>query len=257
MDYGDGEFPSKWPSEIEQDEKDGWALRMFPRRKPVEIQGSWEKYQDPETAQEWFYNKATGEDTYIQPRGFEKNDGQGNGAWTKYYDDTQMVEYYFNSATQESTYTRPTGFVTPRMSRNVAMATDQSMPSAREGWKKFMDAQTGYPYYYNEVTNESTYTRPMGFETSRLEPTSSQSEWARYYDQAQGTYYYYNSRTMESSATRPSGSFITPRMTTEAAAALQCQSFVDPSTSKMYYFNPQTTECRQAQNPKGVGANYR
>lgn len=262
MDYGDGEFPSKWPSEIEQDEKDGWALRMFPRRKPVDVQGSWEQYQDPQTGQEWFYNKDTGEDTYIRPSAFLSNEDEGqdnNGAWTKYYDDTQMVEYYFNSATLESTYTRPPGFITPRMDRNVAITMDQSIPSARDGWRKFLDAQTGYPYYYNEATMESTYTRPMGFETSRVEPTVSsiQSEWARYYDQAQGTYYYNNARTTESSAARPSGSFVTPRMTAEAAAALQCQSFVDSATSKMYYYNPQTTECRQAQNSKGVGANYR
>lgn len=263
MDYGDGEFPSKWPSEIEQDEKDGWALRMFPRRKPVDVQGFWEQYQDPQTGQEWFYNKETGEDTYIRPHAFlssNKDNGEGNDAWTKYYDDTQMVEYYFNAATQESTYTRPAGYITPRMDRNIAMASkDQSIPSARDGWKKFLDAQSGYPYYYNEATMESTYTRPMGFETARIEASASsvQSEWARYYDQAQGTYYYYNSRTMESSVTRPSGSFVTPRITVEAAAALQCQSFVDPATSKMYYFNPQTTECRQAQNAKGVRANYR
>ena len=44
VDYGDGEFPSKWPSEIEQDEFAGWRLRVYPARKPYKVIGDWEIY---------------------------------------------------------------------------------------------------------------------------------------------------------------------------------------------------------------------
>ncbi|RYH29047.1 hypothetical protein EON65_09920 [archaeon] len=47
IDYGDGEFPCQWPSEVIQDEVQGWMLRIAPYRKPVEtFNCGWEKYEE-------------------------------------------------------------------------------------------------------------------------------------------------------------------------------------------------------------------
>eukprot|EP00981_Chlorochromonas_danica_P008794 scaffold2312_cov165-Ochromonas_danica.AAC.34 len=47
LDYGDGEYPCQWPSDIVQDEIQGWMLRINPYRKPVEVfDCGWEKYED-------------------------------------------------------------------------------------------------------------------------------------------------------------------------------------------------------------------
>lgn len=45
LDYGDGVFPSQWPTEIIQDEIQGWMLRVAPYREPIEVFSSnWELY---------------------------------------------------------------------------------------------------------------------------------------------------------------------------------------------------------------------
>ena len=47
IDYGDGDFPCKWPSEVIQDEVQGWMLRVAPSRLPLKTYPSgWEEYRD-------------------------------------------------------------------------------------------------------------------------------------------------------------------------------------------------------------------
>lgn len=252
VDYGDGEFPSKWPTEIEQDEKDGWGLRMYPRRQPAEVRESWERYVDADTGREWFYNKDTEASSYSPPSAFQPvmaSDGSesalseqqlASGEWSKHYDDAQSAAYYYNSRTLESTFARPADFVTARQA-----------PSAREGgagWEKYVDPASGYPYYYNSQTAESTFARPSGFQTARRGAVAIEvggSDWAKYYDLTQGLYYYYNARTLESSFARPT-EFATPRVAPADAVTLGMTEFYDAATAKAYFFNTQTAECQAA-----------
>lgn len=77
IDYGDGNYPSKWPSEIQQDEVQGWMLRVAPIRQPVAIYGDWEHYFIPndhsydsyihEDGHNFFFNRKTFEATYEPP----------------------------------------------------------------------------------------------------------------------------------------------------------------------------------------------
>ena len=74
VDYGDGIFPSKWPTEIIQNEVQGWMLRVAPIRSPSTVYGSWEVY-DSEVAAEtgsveirrFYFNRDTFEATYETP----------------------------------------------------------------------------------------------------------------------------------------------------------------------------------------------
>ncbi|KAG6597996.1 Leucine rich repeat protein [Phytophthora cinnamomi] len=242
VDYGDWEFPSRWPSEIEQDEMDGWGFRTHPRRWPDEVQGSWERYVDPDTRREWFYNRETEENSYIAPEGFAVQSGSADSAeWIKYYDETQGAHYYYNIRTQESTYARPATYATPRLSPPSASTP---LTANQDGWEKHIDPQSGYPYYYNRVTMESVFARPMGFVTTR-EADVPALGWAKYFDASSGSYYYYNAQTNESRADRPE-TFSTPRISTADAQAVALAEFYDPDTGKTYYFNAETTECRQA-----------
>ncbi|KAG7393942.1 hypothetical protein PHYPSEUDO_000119 [Phytophthora pseudosyringae] len=255
VDYGDWEFPSRWPSEIEQDEMDGWGYRTHPRRHPEDVQGVWERYVDPDTRREWFYNRETEEDSYVAPEGFVLQSASGAEAppateWIKFFDETQSVHYYFNTKTQESTFDRPATYATPRLSPSTTATALVS--AAQDGWEKHVDPQSGYPYYFNRVTMESVYARPMGFVTVREEGAGQLPGWAKYFDAASGSYYYFNAQTNESRAERPDA-FATPRISAaEAAAAADgggdagLAEFYDPVTGKAYYFNAQTTECRQA-----------
>ncbi|GMF26067.1 unnamed protein product [Phytophthora lilii] len=239
VDYGDWEFPSRWPSEIEQDEMDGWGFRTHPRRSPDEVQGAWERYVDPDSKREWFYNRETQENSYVAPQAFAMQSSSDVSAeWIKYYDETQGTHYFYNIRTQESTFTQPATYATPRLSPTATPAAT----STQDGWEKHVDPQSGYPYYYNRVTSESVFARPMGFVTVREE--ANPLGWAKYFDAASGSYYFFNAQTHESSVERPDA-FSTPRLSASAAGGRT--EFFDPVTGKAYFFDAQTTECRQAQ----------
>ncbi|KAK1945043.1 F-box/LRR-repeat protein 4 [Phytophthora citrophthora] len=238
VDYGDWEFPSRWPSEIEQDEMDGWGYRILPRRQPDEVQGTWERYVDPDTKREWFYNIETEENSYIAPEGFFQQSSTTEPEWIKYYDETQSVHYYYNVKTQESTFDRPATYATPRISPLTTATTTQ------DDWEKHIDPESGFPYFYNRLTMESVFARPMGFVTGRQEDATQLPGWAKYFDATSGSYYYFNAQTNDSRMERPDA-FATPRVSTaENIAGLT--EFYDPVTGKAYYFNAETTECRQA-----------
>ncbi|OWZ24607.1 hypothetical protein PHMEG_000284 [Phytophthora megakarya] len=237
VDYGDWDFPSRWPSEIEQDEMDGWGFRTHPRRPPDEVQGDWERYVDPDTKREWFYNRDTEENSYIAPEGFAIQSSEIS-EWIKYYDENQGVHYYYNVRTQASTFDRPATYATPRISPSPASTV------TKDGWEKHTDPQSGYLYYYNHFTLESVFARPMGFVTVREEDASQLLGWAKYYDAVSGSYYYYNAQTNESCVDRPE-TFSTPRISAVEVDGNEAE-FYDPATGKAYYFNAETTECRQA-----------
>ena len=71
IDYGDGVFPSKWPSEVIQDEIQGWMLRVAPIRDPVAVYDDWEEYNEiqPDGApgRIFYFNRKTYEASYDLP----------------------------------------------------------------------------------------------------------------------------------------------------------------------------------------------
>jgi len=71
MDYGDGDYPCKWPSEVMQDEVQGWMLRVAPIRNPVNTYSDWEQYEDRDPngkKRSFYFNRVTYETTYEQPQ---------------------------------------------------------------------------------------------------------------------------------------------------------------------------------------------
>ena len=95
----------------------------------------------------------------------------------KWVDEESGYPYYYNAETEESTYDRPAGFATvadPFASvrggvegpdKMSARRADSQLPveAMTGGWVKYVDPESGHPYYYNETTEESTYDRPAGF----------------------------------------------------------------------------------------------
>ena len=68
MDYGDGVFPCKWPTEVIQDEIQGWMLRVAPLRKPLATYKSgWEEYEDDTIKDKHNYNAKVSQ---TEPRSF-------------------------------------------------------------------------------------------------------------------------------------------------------------------------------------------
>lgn len=83
LDYGDGEFPCKWPTEVIQDEVQGWMLRVAPKRAAVrKYTSGWEEYE---------------EGPLLKPKKLGESTPLGNGG----------KMFYFNRDTFEATYELP------------------------------------------------------------------------------------------------------------------------------------------------------
>lgn len=135
VDYGDGEFPSIWPTDIEQDDINGWRTREVTTESNTEwslLEGgvsssitdgtSWDMHFDDSAKRTYFFNTVTGESTYETPQDILQLQMQSatpqlqiNQEWTKFYDDDYGAEYYHNFNTGVSQYDRPEGYRTPQL----------------------------------------------------------------------------------------------------------------------------------------------
>eukprot|EP00949_MAST-11_sp_MAST-11-sp1_P004505 g4505.t1 len=235
IDYGDGGFPSVWPSEIEQDDLYGWHIRGDDPRQaaarrdaadnslalPVEHVQKWTKYWD-ETSNAYFYfNSETEESTYERPATYRSvasaRGGHGaqnlgpNGGWEKHNDPESGADFYYNSHTGESTFDRPGSFTatpgpTPRPGQTPLLSDRAS------GWEKHWSDDWNQNYYYNRHTGVSVFERPQGFATPGptprpgAEPISARvagNDWIKYWDDDTEQEFYYNEATQESTFERP------------------------------------------------------
>lgn len=226
VDYGEGEWPSKWPSEIEQDEFVGWRPAnvgaVYESGKGQIMPSDAEKAAlAAEEAQAYttaLVTSRSGGGDY--GTGFGDGYGElGADGWAKYYDDATGLDYYFNATTGVTTHDRPTTFATPRPAAGQA-----ALEAGEAGWNRYHDEASGKEFYYNEDTGASTWRRPYGFATPR--PAAGQAalesgdnNWAKYWDEAAERDFYYNEVTGESVYERPHN-YYTPRPTTGNSAAL-------------------------------------
>lgn len=76
------------------------------------------------------------------------------------------------------------------------------METGDNNWAKYWDDAAGLPFYYNSVTGESTYERPIEFRTPRLDNSTAlergDNHWTKYFDEESQLEFYYNDATQES-----------------------------------------------------------
>ena len=219
--------------------------------------GPWQRTMDQTTMQPYYYNTRTQESTYVRPPEFRTppdgpysttgHDFQmtaspvkaaiDNSPWQKTVDPNTQFPYYYNNATQESTYQRPRNFHTPPDEQPQAPPAP-IMAITNTPWQKAIDQATMQPYYYNHATKESTYQRPVDYQTppdpptlagqtivvpsttsyysstssssagyqydQQLIPAGGQSgPWNEYWDETYNVPYYFNNVTNETTYERP------------------------------------------------------
>ena len=249
IDYGDGEFPSIWPTELEQDDLYGWHKRgEDPRAKSRGGQGG-------------------GAGGAGGPPGAPSASGHGALSlpleniqrWAKYWDEPSGAYFYFNAETSESTYERPMSYRSEMgddAGGGGGGGTTLALPNG--GWGKFPDEENGSDFFYNEATGESTYDRPENFQTpapsARLvapsgtstngyDLTSSQvnSGWEKHWSDQWNLHYFHNLQTGVSTFDRPT-EFQTPRVPEQHQSALELgqggwAKFWDDENECEFYFH--------------------
>eukprot|EP00968_Pinguiococcus_pyrenoidosus_P007801 scaffold529_cov308-Pinguiococcus_pyrenoidosus.AAC.93 len=172
VDYGDGEFPSLWPSEVAMDELAGWKLRIHAgEREPMRSDGAWDVYYDDDSGRPFYYNRETRDGSYDEPWELQGSTGDGEMRealvdsslcsperqleWGEHATETCGDLDSEQSALQET----PSG-LTPDGDDSMVMAASAASP-----WRRYADDARGVSYFYNSETGESTYERPADFST--------------------------------------------------------------------------------------------
>jgi hypothetical protein len=108
-------------------------------------------------------------------------------------------------------------------------------------WEEVLDESTGVYYYYNSLTGETKWEKPV-----ECDDETALNEWEEHYNEEHQRSYYISKTTGESSWEKPAG-FKPSRDTPECGKATvndapECdwEAFDDPSTGHPYYFNKKT-----------------
>ena len=99
-------------------------------------------------------------------------------------------------------------------------------------WVSHLDEGSGHVYYQNNVTGETTWDKPEGFDDSLAATSSDIPEWSEVMDPGSGHSYYYNNITGESSWDKPAGFDAKKSHDMEAKMEKQDGKRETPQTSK-------------------------
>jgi len=147
IDYGDGEFPSIWPSEIDQD-----RIREYDFILLQPTVGYEALVQKIDTE-----NKRREADALIKSLTPENEfDENGDSVWQGYIEANTGEKCYYNHMTQYISKVRPNNFYTPRT-------------EVVHEWVHVHE-NNSESYYQDNATGHSTYRRPSEYITPRTEP---------------------------------------------------------------------------------------
>ena len=188
VDYGDNEFPSRWPSEVEQDEMVGWQLRIGESklgaqhdRLPNEVRGDWEAYKDtPDFPPIEGVNKPASRNS-PGTKGKNKSSSSSSSA-------PQVLRtFYYNRATEEGSYEEP--------------------PEWRLALSKYTLENSGgaHAQQHSHATGHHTHGSSTAYDAHASGTSGAQGDWWTLYDPTTGQEYYQNSATGENTYEKPPG----------------------------------------------------
>jgi len=185
----------------EQRRQELLAARQLAASSPSEAvqEEEWVECRDPASGKPYWYNRATGESSWVKP-GSQQLQSNGGGVvppsqlasqWVEYKDDSSGLSYWYNTKTGESVWENPNGDDAPQDAvRSVAGgsvaggsssaslsetilgvqgvleeikvpgAQPMQPASASDPWERYVDEAYGLPYWYNKASGESTWSDP-------------------------------------------------------------------------------------------------
>ncbi|CAM9343847.1 unnamed protein product [Ectocarpus fasciculatus] len=202
VDYGEGEFPSCWPTDVIQarrlDDENGWQLRVAPEREPAEERGDWTRYTaegggdnadgSAYPGEDLYYNAVTGESSYQAPAEWdwletqaletsffdvEPSEETANGSSASWSNDISQVtgdsSYFYSGEPMLALEGDDANTDGEEQSYGGIMVegSGAGYSTSWGDWTKYYDAEYAVDYYHNFRTSETQYDRPEGFQTPR------------------------------------------------------------------------------------------
>ena len=132
----------------------------------------WSEEVDPKSHRPYWFNRGTGESTWIKPEALERaQPAPLPSSWKEHVDEKSGERYWFNHDTGESSWTKP-GAAVPRTTgaehvpeQPVTQAATAAVASSTE-WQQHVDEKSGDKYWFNHKTGESSWTEPGKIHTS-------------------------------------------------------------------------------------------
>lgn len=206
IDFGEGEWPSVWPSEIEQDEFQGWHFLNGDPHAGSALAASSYASGGVEDWSNASYTLAGGDDQAALAHysaissdaessivGMPTYHGQpsldsGEAGWTKHWDEQYQREFYYHQVCTLPAFLPPllavciSGSIFCVCCLQVTGASSWERPleyqsprysgqpviaTGNNGWTKHYDEMYFADFYHNEFTGETTWDRPQEYSTPR------------------------------------------------------------------------------------------
>jgi len=162
-----------------------------------EKDSEWEAFEDPESGAKYLVNKISGESKWQE----ENDEMTTPKEWSAYYDEETESCYWYNSITGEVSYNTP-GFEDEEKKDAVVLKKEEEneeKEKEEEGpeWTSYVDEETGETFYWNRITNETSWTSPYEEKEEEKEDDTVDTAphaWVAYKDDF-GNVYYWNHET--------------------------------------------------------------
>jgi hypothetical protein len=155
--------------------------------------------------------------------------------WTETVDPSSGQCYYYNVNTQETLWERPdaetvlstetaaeldlkveepskSAEAEPKTAEHAVPKDESALP---DGWTETMDPSSGQSYYYNAITQETSWEKPQPV----IEAAALPEGWSEVMDPSTGRPYFYNSQTQDTSWERPVASASPEEQSQESGAS--------------------------------------
>ena len=166
---------------------------------------TWSEVLDPGTGHKYYYNNITGESSWEMPEGFnaEKSHELEKKMEEKIKKGGSLLGLPHNLALLcaarkvQSAYRAKKARKKMREMRAEKHAVEEEKKHGHHKWIMEHDKASGFDYYFNTETHESSWERPPDYDGPEPEPKEDLPKWVKMYDPNSVAYYYFNNYTNE------------------------------------------------------------